>query len=108
MELISQLHFFNRAFRYCGITFAYTAISILLNYSMLFPPTSDLWTKLIVPVTPPNAVGFANGIAQSIVSLARCFGPILGGYVCHNSFLVHGLLLTTILVETVVVYERPR
>lgn len=32
-------------------------------------------------MTPPAAVGFANGAAQSIVSLARCFGPILGGYV---------------------------
>ncbi|KAG1753532.1 major facilitator superfamily domain-containing protein [Suillus paluster] len=51
------------AVRYCGNTFAYTAISILLNY-----------------MTPPHAVGFANGVAQSIVSLARCFGPILGGY----------------------------
>jgi hypothetical protein len=36
-------------------------------------------------VTPPNAVGIANGIAQSIVSLARCFGPVLGGYV-RSSF----------------------
>ncbi|KAG1747361.1 hypothetical protein EDB19DRAFT_1686930 [Suillus lakei] len=51
------------AVRYCGNTFGYTAISILLNY-----------------MTPPHAVGFANGVAQSIVSLARCFGPILGGY----------------------------
>ncbi|XP_006463367.1 hypothetical protein AGABI2DRAFT_152546 [Agaricus bisporus var. bisporus H97] len=52
------------ALRYCGSTFAYTAISILLNY-----------------MTPPSAVGYANGIAQSIVSLARCLGPSLGGYV---------------------------
>ncbi|KAJ8487527.1 hypothetical protein ONZ45_g14294 [Pleurotus djamor] len=37
------------AVRFCAITFAYTAISILLNY-----------------MTPPHAVGFANGIAQSI------------------------------------------
>ncbi|KAG2154186.1 uncharacterized protein EDB93DRAFT_1133165 [Suillus bovinus] len=51
------------AIRYCGNTFGYTAISILLNY-----------------MTPPHAVGFANGVAQSIVSLARCFGPVLGGY----------------------------
>ncbi|KAG2143017.1 hypothetical protein DEU56DRAFT_792996 [Suillus clintonianus] len=51
------------AVRYCGNTFGYTAISILLNY-----------------MTPPHAVGFANGVAQSIVSLARCFGPVLGGY----------------------------
>lgn len=32
-------------------------------------------------MTPPHAVGLANGVAQSIVSLARCFGPVLGGYV---------------------------
>ncbi|KAJ7906286.1 hypothetical protein B0H13DRAFT_2020962 [Mycena leptocephala] len=51
------------ALRYCGSTFAYTSVSILLNY-----------------MTPPNAVGLANGIAQSIVSLARCFGPVIGGY----------------------------
>ncbi|GAW09029.1 major facilitator superfamily MFS-1 [Lentinula edodes] len=51
------------ALRFCGGTFAYTAISILLNY-----------------MTPPDAVGFANGIAQSIVSLARCVGPVMGGW----------------------------
>jgi hypothetical protein len=51
------------AVRYCGNTFAYTSVSILLNY-----------------MTPPHAVGLANGVAQSIVSLARCFGPVLGGY----------------------------
>ncbi|KAI6124486.1 major facilitator MFS-1 [Pisolithus croceorrhizus] len=51
------------AVRFCGVTFGYTAVSILLNY-----------------MTPPQAVGFANGVAQSIVSLARCIGPILGGY----------------------------
>jgi hypothetical protein len=72
------------ALRYCAITFAYTAISILLNYSKCLSlfigyPTDS------VPVTPPNAVGIANGIAQSIVSLARCFGPVLGGYVSYSS-----------------------
>ncbi|KAJ7029261.1 hypothetical protein C8F04DRAFT_1265134 [Mycena alexandri] len=51
------------ALRYCGTTFSYTSVSILLNY-----------------MTPPNAVGLANGMAQSIVSLARCFGPVIGGY----------------------------
>jgi len=50
------------AVRYCGSTFAYTSVAILLNY-----------------MTPPHAVGYANGVAQSIVSLARCFGPIIGG-----------------------------
>ncbi|KAI0251216.1 hypothetical protein BJV78DRAFT_1361764 [Lactifluus subvellereus] len=51
------------AVRYCGATFAFTSISILLNY-----------------MTPPPVVGMANGVAQSIVSLARGFGPLLGGY----------------------------
>ncbi|KAA1472420.1 major facilitator superfamily MFS-1 [Dentipellis sp. KUC8613] len=51
------------AVRYCGSTFAYTSVSILLNY-----------------MSPPPVVSLANGLAQSIVSLARCFGPILGGY----------------------------
>ncbi|KAH8103084.1 major facilitator superfamily MFS-1 [Cristinia sonorae] len=50
------------AIRYAGITFSYTAISVLLNY-----------------MSPPHIVGYANGIAQSIVSLARFFGPIIGG-----------------------------
>jgi len=51
------------AVRYCGITFGYTSISILLNY-----------------MTPPNSIGYANGIAQSMASLARCIGPVVGGY----------------------------
>lgn len=59
------------AVRYAGITFGYTAISILLNY-----------------MTPPHAVGYANGIAQSIVSLARCVGPVIGGYLWSMS--IHG------------------
>ncbi|PPQ66007.1 hypothetical protein CVT24_011951 [Panaeolus cyanescens] len=56
------------AVRYCGSTFGYTAISILLNY-----------------MTPPSAVGYANGIAQSIVSLARCVGPVIGAYLWSMS-----------------------
>ncbi|TCD71907.1 hypothetical protein EIP91_000039 [Steccherinum ochraceum] len=56
------------AIRYCGITFSYTAISVLLNY-----------------MSPPHLVGYANGIAQSIVSLARFFGPIIGGLVWSMS-----------------------
>ncbi|THU88597.1 hypothetical protein K435DRAFT_307650 [Dendrothele bispora CBS 962.96] len=56
------------AIRFCGGTFGYTSISILLNY-----------------MTPPHAVGYANGIAQSVVSLARCVGPILGGYLWSTS-----------------------
>jgi len=52
------------AVRYCGSTFAYTAVAILLNY-----------------MSPPEVNGLANGIAQSIVSLARFVGPVVGGYV---------------------------
>ncbi|KAK1225883.1 hypothetical protein PQX77_011154 [Marasmius sp. AFHP31] len=50
------------AIRYCATTFAFTAIAILIN-----------------SMTPLESVGYANGIAQSIASLARCVGPILGG-----------------------------
>ncbi|KAJ4464939.1 hypothetical protein J3R30DRAFT_3317651 [Lentinula aciculospora] len=51
------------AVRYCGLTFAFTSISVLLNY-----------------MTPPEAIGYANGLAQTIVSLARCLGPVFGGW----------------------------
>jgi hypothetical protein len=35
----------------------------------------------------------ANGVAQSIVSLARGFGPLLGGYVRDQlPYLMHDLL----------------
>lgn len=37
--------------------------------------------KFLLIVTPPSAVGYANGIAQSMASLARCIGPVVGGYV---------------------------
>lgn len=56
------------AVRYCGATFTFTSVSILLNY-----------------MSPPPVVGMANGVAQSIVSLARGFGPLLGGYVWSAS-----------------------
>lgn len=52
------------AIRTCGATLTYTAVAILLNY-----------------MSPPPIVGLANGLAQSIVSLARFMGPIMGGYV---------------------------
>lgn len=74
-----------RALRYCGSTFCYTAISILLNYSMNLSFQSEFGLKSF-SVTPPNAVGYANGVAQSIVSLARCVGPSLGGYVRFTSW----------------------
>jgi hypothetical protein len=35
-------------------------------------------------VTPPDAVGYANGFGQSVVSLARCVGPVIGGYVGYS------------------------
>lgn len=69
------------AVRYCGTTFAYTAVSVLLNYS---EPFLSLQLRDIAnsgTVSPPHVVGIANGIAQSIVSLARFFGPIIGGLV---------------------------
>ncbi|KAF5371092.1 hypothetical protein D9757_010815 [Collybiopsis confluens] len=56
------------AVRYCGMTFAFTSISVLLNCA-----------------TPPEAVGYANGLAQTIVSLARCAGPVLGGWIWSAS-----------------------
>lgn len=37
-------------------------------------------------VSPPEVIGLANGIAQSIVSLARFLGPVIGGYVSDFSF----------------------
>ncbi|KAF8503894.1 major facilitator MFS-1 [Hysterangium stoloniferum] len=60
------------AVRYCGSTFGYTSIAILLNY-----------------VSPPHVVGLANGMAQSIVSLARFVGPVLGGYLWSVSIQEH-------------------
>ncbi|KAG8806732.1 hypothetical protein FRC19_007095, partial [Serendipita sp. 401] len=35
--------------------------------------------------TPPPIVGLANGLAQSIVSLARFIGPIMGGWLWSTS-----------------------
>jgi len=56
------------AIRYCGTTFTYTSVAILLNY-----------------MAPIHIIGMANGLAQSIVSLARFFGPIVGGYLWATS-----------------------
>ncbi|KAH9855398.1 major facilitator superfamily MFS-1 [Lenzites betulinus] len=67
LVLMSALAF-STAVRFCGSTFSYTAINVLLNY-----------------MSPPHLVGFANGIAQSIVSLARFAGPILGGTLWSKS-----------------------
>ena len=58
-------------------------MAILLNYSKHI--LSQFYT---IPVTdpfcvvsPPHILGYANGVAQSIVSFARFLGPVLGGYV---------------------------
>ncbi|KAK1225884.1 hypothetical protein PQX77_011155 [Marasmius sp. AFHP31] len=74
------------AIRYCGITFAFTAIAILINSSRLplfgdSPYAMCSLAHVVDLVTAPEYVGYANGIAQSIASLARCIGPILGGSV---------------------------
>lgn len=61
--LIMTLLSISTAIRYCGTTFAYTSVAVLLNY-----------------MSPPHVVSLSNGMAQSIVSLARFFGPIFGGY----------------------------
>lgn len=37
-------------------------------------------------VSPPHVVGYANGIAQSIVSFSRFLGPIVGGTVSISFF----------------------
>ncbi|PVG02253.1 major facilitator superfamily MFS-1 [Serendipita vermifera] len=60
--------FVSTAVRFCANTFTYTSVAILLNY-----------------MSPPPIVGLANGLAQSIVSLARFFGPIIGGYLWSSS-----------------------
>ncbi|KZO94216.1 major facilitator superfamily MFS-1 [Calocera viscosa TUFC12733] len=60
------------AVRYCGSTFCYTAVAVLLNY-----------------MSPPPVVGMANGLAQSVVSLSRFIGPVLGGYIWSVSVQDH-------------------
>ncbi|KAG8726574.1 hypothetical protein FRC12_023269 [Ceratobasidium sp. 428] len=61
--LIMVLLSISTAVRYCGTTFSYTSVAVLLNY-----------------MSPPHVVSLSNGMAQSIVSLARFIGPIFGGY----------------------------
>lgn len=66
------------AVRYCGITFSYTSATVLLNYRMYLYLLSliMLMASLTTLVSPPHAVGLANGLAQSVVSLARFLGPV--------------------------------
>ncbi|KAF8306022.1 major facilitator superfamily MFS-1 [Clavulina sp. PMI_390] len=56
------------AIRYAGSTFAFTSIAVLLNY-----------------LSPPHLVAFSNGLAQSLASLARVIGPLLGGWLWAES-----------------------
>ncbi|KAG9030072.1 hypothetical protein FRB95_004606 [Tulasnella sp. JGI-2019a] len=56
------------ALRFCGITFTYTAITILLNY-----------------MSPPHLVSLSNSIGQSTVAFTRFIGPIMGGYLWSYS-----------------------
>ena len=53
--------------------------SIIVRMILKITPIIKYW--LILPVSPPHLLGYANGIAQSIVSFARFVGPVLGGYV---------------------------
>ena len=62
-------------------------------------------------MSPPSAVGYANGIAQSIVSLARCVGPVIGGYVSLRSLLFLSRTVLTssgLWVNAALVCERAR
>ncbi|KAG9018555.1 hypothetical protein FRB90_011440 [Tulasnella sp. 427] len=61
--IVMALLTLSTAVRFCGITFSYTSISILINY-----------------MSPPHLVSLSNSIGQSTVALARFVGPILGGY----------------------------
>ncbi|KAG9124108.1 hypothetical protein FRC07_012814 [Ceratobasidium sp. 392] len=61
--LIMILLSISTAVRYCGTTFSYTSVAVLLNY-----------------MSPPHVVSLSNGMAQSIASLARFIGPVFGGY----------------------------
>ncbi|RXW15886.1 hypothetical protein EST38_g9972 [Candolleomyces aberdarensis] len=66
-------------FRIGTILFIPSYLTVVLYRPLASP--EDGGNLLLMIVTPPSAVGYANGIAQSIVSLARCVGPVIGGYV---------------------------
>jgi hypothetical protein len=66
--------------RYGGSTLAYTAIAVMINCA-----------------TPPALVGLANGVGQSACSLARCIGPILGGWVRSALYFTVVCLLIAVL-----------
>ncbi|KAE9391038.1 hypothetical protein BT96DRAFT_945679 [Gymnopus androsaceus JB14] len=91
LTLMTALLTLSTALCLCGGTFGYTAISILLNY-----------------MTPPHAVGFANGIVHSIESgiefpvilasadCGRCNGPIHLLTPIHH---IHKILWWVLFVE---------
>jgi hypothetical protein len=62
--------------RYCGITFSYTAVTVLLNYSQCFAKQGICIANEHGAVCNPQTMGLANGLAQSTVSLARFMGPV--------------------------------
>jgi hypothetical protein len=58
---------------------------------------------LVNAMSPPNVVGLANGLAQSTVSFARFFGPVIGGALWSSSIngnpegYAHGFYICTML-----------
>ncbi|KAG8875107.1 hypothetical protein FRB97_005392 [Tulasnella sp. 331] len=66
--LVMTLLALSTALRFCGITFVYTAITIMLNY-----------------MSPPHLVSLSNSIGQSTVAFMRFVGPIAGGYLWSYS-----------------------
>lgn len=54
--------------RWLANVLSFTAVMVLLNAA-----------------TPPELTGFANGLAQTVSSAARCVGPIFGGAVWAQS-----------------------
>ncbi|KAF7971094.1 hypothetical protein HWV62_22086 [Athelia sp. TMB] len=74
-------------FRIGSLLFIPAYLTVTL-YRVFASETED-GNFFLMTVTPPHAVGYANGVAQSIVSLCRCFGPVLGGYMwaatTHNN-----------------------
>ncbi|KAH9478348.1 Major facilitator superfamily multidrug transporter mfsB [Psilocybe cubensis] len=66
-------------FRIGTVMFIPAYLTVVL-YRPFANKNSDDSNPFLMFVTPPNAIGYANGIAQSIVSLARCIGPVIGGW----------------------------
>lgn len=54
--------------RYLANCLSFTAVTVLINV-----------------LTPPPLVPLANGLAQSLISLARFIGPLLGGSIFSAS-----------------------